>query len=113
MRGVAVLYSSFVVLWGIGMFPGSEVLSVCAEDSVRSRTIVGIVQNQDLRRVDQAIVQVRDQEGNLIAQAVTNQAGEFRIVVPEAGTYSVSAIQETYKSEYVVVTIDLEPPASV
>jgi len=77
------------------------------------RTITGVVQSQDLRRVDQAIVQVRDQEGTVVAQGVTNQAGEFTIMVPQEGTYSVSAIQETYKSEFVVVKIDTEPPAPV
>jgi len=39
--------------------------------------ITGLVQNQDLRRVDQAIVQVRDQEGNVVTPCVTNQAGEI------------------------------------
>ena len=63
------------------------------------------VQNQDLRRVDQAIVQVRDQEGNLVAQAVTNQAGEFAVTVPKSGTYSISAVRDTLRSEYVVVKI--------
>jgi len=77
------------------------------------RTITGSVQNQDLRRVDQAIVQVRDQEGNVVTQGVTNQAGEFSVTVPEEGTYSVSAIQETYRSEYAVVTIGKEKPAPV
>src|SRR5262249_49176282 len=77
------------------------------------RTIVGLVQAQDLRRVDQAIVQVRDQEGTVVAQGVTNQAGEFSVIVSEQGTYSVSAIPETYRSEYVVVKIGTEPPAPV
>src|SRR5215510_3734591 len=75
--------------------------------------ITGLVQNQDLRRVDQAIVQVRDQEGNVVTQGVTNQAGEFSVTVPEEGTYSISAIQETYRSEYAVVTIGKEKPAPV
>ena len=82
-----------------------------AEDD-ETRTITGLVQSQDLRRVDQAIVQVRDQEGNVVAQGVTNQAGEFSASVPQEGTYSVSAIQETYRSEYVVVKIGTEPAGS-
>jgi hypothetical protein len=77
------------------------------------RTITGSVQNQDLRRVDQAIVQVRDQEGEVVAQGVTNQAGEFTITVPQEGTYSVSAVRDTYKSEYVVVKIGTEPSVPV
>ena len=76
-------------------------------------TIAGLVQSQDLRRVDQAIVQVRDQEGNVVAQGVTNQAGEFSVIVPQEGTYSVSAIHETYRSEYVVVTVGTDKPAPV
>src|SRR5262245_11494665 len=75
--------------------------------------IVGTVENQDLRRVDQAIVQVRDQEGNMVAQGVTNQAGEFNILVPEAGTYSISAVQDTFRSEYVVIKIGVVPPPPV
>jgi outer membrane receptor for ferrienterochelin and colicins len=77
------------------------------------RTITGSVQSQDLRRVDQAIVQVRDQEGTVVVQGVTNQAGEFTITVPQEGTYSVSAVQDTYKSEFVVVKIGTDPPAPV
>src|SRR5262245_57996981 len=90
-----------------GLFP------VHAAEGEEKRTVTGAVQTQDLRRVDQAIVQVRDQEGNVVAQGVTNQAGEFAVTVPEKGIYSVSAIQETYRSEYAVVTIGKEKPAPV
>ena len=45
--------------------------TVAAEPNI----VTGSVQNQDLRRVDQAIVEVRDQEGTVVAQGVTNQAG--------------------------------------
>ena len=54
--------------------------AVFAADN-ETRTITGLVQSQDLRRVDQAIVQVRDQEGNVVTQGVTNQAGEFTVTV--------------------------------
>ena len=86
--------------------------TVSAADN-ETLTIIGLVQGQDLRRVDQAIVQVRDQEGNVVTQGVTNQAGEFTVTVPQEGTYSVSAVQDTYKSEFVVVKIGMEPTASV
>src|SRR5437773_2571950 len=86
--------------------------AVYAADN-ETRTIAGLVQSQDLRRVDQAIVQVRDQEGNVVTQGVTNQAGEFTVTVPQEGTYSVSAVQDTYKSEFVVVNIGTERAASV
>ena len=59
------------------------------------------------------MVQVRDQEGNVVTTGVTNQAGEFTFLVPADGTYSVSAVQETYRSEYVVVKVGTEPPAPV
>jgi len=77
------------------------------------RPITGSVQNQDLRRVDQAIVQVRDQEGNIVAEGITNQSGEFSVTMDKEGTYSVSAIQETYRSEYAVVTVGTEELAPV
>jgi hypothetical protein len=82
---------------------------VSAEDS-ETRTITGLVQSQDLRRVDQALVQVRDQEGNVVTQGVTNQAGEFSVRVIEEGTYSVSVVQDTYKSEFAVVKIRADKP---
>ena len=81
--------------------------------TTETRTITGLVQSQDLRRVDQAVVQVRDQEGNVVTQDVTNQAGEFTVTVPEEGTYSISAVQDTYKSEFVVVKIGMERAAPV
>jgi hypothetical protein len=86
--------------------------AVSAADN-ETRTITGLVQSQDLRRVDQAIVQVRDQEGNVVTQEVTNQAGEFTVTVPQEGTYSVSAVQDIYKSEFVVVKIGMERTSSV
>ena len=85
---------------------------VCAAGN-DAHTITGLVQSQDLRRVDQAIVLVRDQEGNVVTEGVTNQAGEFTLTVPQEGTYSVSAVQDTYKSEFVVVKIGTERLAPV
>src|SRR5882762_9201244 len=109
-----------VGLW-IGLISILAVVISCvsgAGDAVyagdnETRTITGLVQSQDLRRVDQAIVQVRDQEGNVVTQGVTNQAGEFSVLVSQEGTYSVSAIHETYRSEYVVVKTGTESPAPV
>ncbi len=77
------------------------------------QTIRGSVQNQDLRRMAQAIVQVRDQEGQIVAETVTNDAGEFAVATTNAGTYSVSAVLETYRSEYVIVKIGEEPPPPI
>ena len=70
--------------------------------------ITGLVQNQDLRRVGQVVVEVKNQEGTLVATGVSNDAGEFRISVPADETYSVSAVQDTYRSEYIVLKIGTE-----
>ncbi|HKQ35069.1 MAG TPA: TonB-dependent receptor, partial [Nitrospiraceae bacterium] len=90
-----------------------SVLHQTRAGAAESSIITGSVQNQDLRRVDQAIVQVRDQEGTVVVEGVTNQAGEFSVLVPQEGAFSVSAIHETYRSEYVVVKIGTELPAPV
>lgn len=102
---VLVLWAAWLIEWGLS--------PACAAEREASRTITGTVQNQDLRRADQVIVQVRDQEGNLVTQGVTNQAGEFVVTVPQDGTYSVSAVLDTYRSEYVVVQIGMVAPSPV
>ncbi len=77
------------------------------------RTITGSVQNQDLRRVPQVVVEVKDQEGTVVATGVSNDAGEFSIAISKEGTYSVSAVQETYRSEYVVLNVGADQPKPV
>ncbi|MEK7237310.1 MAG: carboxypeptidase-like regulatory domain-containing protein, partial [Nitrospirota bacterium] len=62
--------------------------------AAESNLIAGSVQNQDLRRVGQVLVEVKNQEGTLVTTGVSNDAGEFSIPVPADGTYSVSAIQD-------------------
>lgn len=105
---------SIIVMTAIGLLLVEGLfVALAAAERDEKRIITGIVQNQDLRRVDQAIVQVRDQEGNVVAKGVTNQAGEFSVSVPQEGTYSVSAVQETYRSEYAVMTIGKGKPAPV
>src|SRR6478752_6177915 len=112
MRRAALSRSfGFILLVGSIYVPQGAVSF--AADSDLTQTIMGTVQDQDLRRVDQAIVQVRDQEGTMVAQGVTNQAGEFRIMVPESGTYSISAVRDTFRSEYVVVKIGAMPLSPV
>jgi hypothetical protein len=80
-----------------------------AADQESTKTIKGVVQNQDLRRVPQAVIEVKSQEGDMVSTGVSNDAGEFKVTVPEEGTYSVSAVQETYRSEYVVLALGEEP----
>ncbi|MBI3356272.1 MAG: TonB-dependent receptor [Nitrospirae bacterium] len=94
------------VLWG-------GLLHVYAADSKQVVTIKGTVQSQDLRRVPQVVIEVKNQEGDLVASGVSNDAGEFSISVPASGTYSVSAVQETHRSEYVVLVLVDDPPKPV
>ena len=112
-RGAACYGCGVVLMTGVGWLIASQTFLSTAAAKDSGGIIVGTVQGQDLRRVDQAMVQVRDQEGNLVVQTVTNQAGEFRVVVPQSGTYSISAVRDTDRSEYVVLRITAEQPAPV
>lgn len=84
--------------------------SVHAAEQNQLNTVRGVVQNQDLRRVPQATVELKNQEGIIVTTGVTNDAGEFAIPVPAKGTYSVSAVRDTYRSEYVVLVLGTDPP---
>ncbi len=113
MPGAVSLFRFLLILLNISAGLGWGMVLAHAAESETAGTITGIVQNEDLRRVDQAIVQVRDQEGNIVIQGVTNQAGGFSLSVPQTGTYSISAVQETYRSEYVVLELGTEQPKPV
>ncbi|HKN85438.1 MAG TPA: Plug domain-containing protein, partial [Nitrospiraceae bacterium] len=78
-----------------------------------SRMVKGWVQYEDLRKVGQVAVHVRDQEGQIVSQSVTNEAGEFSVAVPTDGAYSVSALQGTLRSEYVILRGDVHPVESL
>lgn len=97
---------------GLSLCWGAFSFTHASEASSR-KTVSGLVQNQDLRRVSQATVELKDQEGSIVATGVTNDAGEFAIPVPADGTYSVSAVRETYRSEYVVLVLGPEPAKPV
>jgi len=71
--------------------------------------ITGVVQYKDLRRVPQATVELRDQEGSLLDTQVTNDGGEFIFGVSASGIYSIRAIQASLSSESVIVRITTEP----
>ncbi len=107
-RVLDVLCTLLVLAVAGGMFS-----VVYAQDNGHVLTINGVVQNQDLRRVPQAVVEVKNQDGEMVSSGVSNDAGEFKIAVREGGTYSVSAVQETYRSEYMVLTLGEEPPKPV
>src|SRR5688500_16835185 len=89
----------------IGLFFSSTVWAQGQEPVSRGtgRTVTGAVQYQDLRRVGEAVVQIRDQEGSVISDVISNDAGEFSITLPQEGTYSLSALQGNLRSEYVIV----------
>ena len=93
------------------------VFMVCAAEDVLAdlgdRTITGYVQTADLRRVGQATVELRDQEGTVVTTQSTNDAGEFTLVAPQAGAFSVSAIRQTSRSEYVVIESEAALPTPV
>ena len=78
-----------------------------------NQTIAGYVQNADLRRVAQATVELRDKEGTLVTSATTTDAGAFTLFTPRDGVFSVQAVQDTYRSEHVVIEISQEAPAPV
>ena len=110
-------WHSVFVLMGYAVAIGVIVVSqnmvaLAAEGSAEVR-VAGTVQNQDLRRVGQVVVEVKDQEGTVVATTVSNEAGEFAVSVPSNTTYSVSAVQETYRSEYVVLMLGAEAPKPV
>lgn len=77
------------------------------------QTITGYVQKADLRRVTQAIVELRDQEGTLVTSESTTEAGEFTLMAPQTGVFSVHAIQDPYRSEHVVIEVGQEAPKPV
>ncbi len=87
-------------------------VTYAGEDSA-DITVTGVVQNQDLRRVPQAVIEVKDQEGELVSSEISDDAGEFSITIPSEATYSISAVLETYRSEYVVLELSEEDPEPV
>lgn len=92
-----------------GLICFQQGLAVAAEPNL----ITGLVQNQDLRRVGQVLVEVKDQEGTLVTTGVSNDVGEFNIPVPADGTYSVSAVRDVYRSEYTVLKLGTEKPSPI
>ncbi len=98
-----ILGVALALLWGV---PPSAAAPA-------NQTITGYVQNADLRRVAQATVELRDQEGTLVTSATTNDAGGFLLITPRDGVFSVQAVQDTYHSEHVVINIGRERPDPV
>ncbi len=78
-----------------------------------ARTISGYAQYADLRRGAQVTVTVRDQAGHRVASAVTNEAGEFEMVVPSSGPWFIRAVQADARSAVVELAGDATDPAPV
>jgi len=106
----SILWSHFIVRSVCLCVICLSLLQQARADAAEPNFITGSVQNQDLRRAGQVIVEVKDQEGTLVATGVSNDVGEFSIPVPNDGTYSVSAVQDTYRSEYIVLKVGTEMP---
>lgn len=114
MRSHVLITQIVVTIMLLGAFiAGGNVSAADAAEGDPPVLITGTVQNQDLRRVSQAVVEVKNQEGVLVATGVSNDAGDFSISVPASGTYSVSAVQETYRSEYVVLQLGRDQPRPI
>lgn len=101
-----------LVLWifTLGTFMGfSPVQAMEMDDNKKVWIVTGVVQYEDLRRVSQATVELRDQEGTLIDTQVTTEGGEFIFAPPESGIYSFRAIQSDLSSESVILKIETDP----
>jgi outer membrane receptor protein involved in Fe transport len=106
LLGAGFVMSIMIAAWNHGSV-------VHAGENDHAMVITGLVQNQDHRRVPQAVIEVKNQEGETVASGASDDVGEFKISVSESGTYSVSAVQETSRSEYVVLTLGEESPKPV
>lgn len=83
--------------------------AISGKASERVWIVTGVVQGEDLRRIGQAQVELRDQEGQLLDTQVSNSSGEFIVAPPRPGIYSVRAVQSILSSESVIIKIDVEP----
>ena len=92
------LVMGLAVICTVGLFGEAQAAS-------QAQTLIGHVQNIDLRRVAHATVELRDHEGLFITADSADEAGNFVLVVPGTGVFSVRAIQDTSHSEYVIVEI--------
>jgi hypothetical protein len=76
-----------------------------AKNMERVWIITGVVQGEELRRVPQAKVELRDQEGSLLDTQVPNEGGEFIFGVSDSGIYSIRGLQTSLSSESFIVKI--------
>ncbi len=72
------------------------------------QTIIGHVHSEDLRHVATVTVELRDQQGALVTSAVTNDRGGFTLHAPHDGEFSIQAVQDTRRSERLMITVGSE-----
>jgi len=95
---------------GLGVFlTASHTQAMEKDGNKRVWIVTGVVQYEDLRRVPQAKVELRDQEGTVIDTQITNEGGEFILAPPESGIYSIQAIQADLSSESIILKIGTDP----
>jgi len=102
---------AFAILLNLWECKGEAAVS--RQGGERIWVVTGVVQYEDLRRVDGAQIEFRDQEGQLIESQVSDDNGEFIVGPPQPGIYSIQAIQSNLKSESVIVKVDMEPITQV
>ena len=76
VRGVSQLCLGLLLM---ALAPGLSPVFAQEPAVAKGRTITGTVQNQDLRRVPQASVEVKDQEGTVVGAAVGADAIPIKI----------------------------------
>jgi outer membrane receptor protein involved in Fe transport len=94
---------------GMGVLLGTSAQAMEQDGDEKVWIVTGVVQDEDLRRVSQATVELRDQEGTVIDTQVTNEGGEFILAPPDRGIYSIRAIQEALSSESTILEIGTNP----
>lgn len=104
-RVITILFWSSIVL-AISVFTDAMAMETPVSEDIR--TVSGTVQYPDLVPADRARVVIKNRAGKVVAEAVTNEAGEFSVVVPETGTYSIHAVLSTFRSEYLVRNVGPE-----
>jgi len=101
-----------LILWvlGLGTLLSADPAQGIEKDGNNGVWVVtGVVEYEDLRRVHQATVELRDQEGTLLDTQVTNEGGEFILAPPERGIYSIRATQSDLSSESIILKIGTAP----
>jgi len=101
-----------LILWvlGLGTVMSADPAQGMEKDGSNGVWVVtGVVQYEDLRRVPQTKVELRDQEGTLLDTQVTNEGGEFILAPPERGIYSIRATQSDLSSESIILKIGTAP----